>query len=287
MLRAGTESLCVAPWDGTVLPRWTRAYRVDRMRMHTRIDDMGVGGPLRRHRTWEPELSDLIQSELRPGMSAIDIGANIGYFTVLMSRSVGASGSVLAVEPVPVNYQLLMANLSINLVANVEVVAMAADREHREVRMVLPIAGNLGSYQAFGTGIEAFDNVPCRPLDDVLDPSARVDLIKMDAQGMDFRVVEGAMQTIARWRPLVLLEYEPFSVAELGDDPVEVLAGLSRSGFVVELAGWELARLDPTWPGASISVERHLPLRGMERELTSAMPPGNSNVMLVCRYVGD
>ena len=60
---------------------------------------------------WEPIEASFIRGRLKPGMTLLDIGANVGYFSILGARAVGPSGTVVAIEPEPANYALLCANI--------------------------------------------------------------------------------------------------------------------------------------------------------------------------------
>ena len=93
------------PTDGTVLPHWLRCFG-----------------------TWEPAKGALLRALLGPGMTAVDVGAKVGYFSLLCAQAVGPTGRVLAVEPDPRNYALLCANLWRAGALNVAPIRAAADR---------------------------------------------------------------------------------------------------------------------------------------------------------------
>jgi FkbM family methyltransferase len=183
--------------------------------------------------SWEPDMAAHLRRSLRPGMTFVDVGAHVGYFSVLASALVGPRGRVVAVEPEPGNAALLRANLWRNGCANAVVLEVAAhDRQGH-----LPLARNSvnrGGSNLLGGGDLL---VPCAALDDLLDalgpPAA--DVVKVDAEGTDHLVLRGMARALARPGASVAVEVLP-DLAALGGDPVEAV-------------------LDYYW---SLPLERHL-----------------------------
>ena len=83
-------------------------------------DDPGISSQLLRRGAREPEQKFIIESTLKPGMVAFDLGANVGYYTIMMARLVGDSGRVYAVEPFPDNFRLLGENIRRNGLKHVQ-----------------------------------------------------------------------------------------------------------------------------------------------------------------------
>ena len=83
-------------------------------------DDPGISRQLLRYGAREPEQKFIIESTLKPGMVAFDLGANLGYYTVMMARLAGERGRVYAVEPFPDNFRLLGENVRRNRLKNVQ-----------------------------------------------------------------------------------------------------------------------------------------------------------------------
>ena len=170
--------------------------------------------------SFEPRAERTIASHLRLGMTAIDVGANIGYHTLRMARSVGAGGQVIAIEPAARAVVRLRRNLALNEFPNVEVVAVALadhDAELAELRLQ-------SSYPLSGRGVADRVLVRVAQLDTlVLERQLnRVDLIKIDVDGQEARVLRGARGTLERFRPTLFFELTP-SVVEAGGDSVEEL----------------------------------------------------------------
>lgn len=146
----------------------------------------------------------------REGTVAIDVGANVGMFTIPLALAVGDSGRVLAIEPWPENVAMLNYNLRLNALRNVVVRDIAASAECGEVLL------HLGSDPAFHStttvvkGREAGENlrVPSQTLDAIWEDSGtpEVSFLKIDTEGGEFEILEGATRLLRTWRPAILLE---------------------------------------------------------------------------------
>jgi FkbM family methyltransferase len=165
--------------------------------------------------TYEPEVRDIFRTVLRTDAVAIDVGANVGWHTLLMARLVGDAGRVLAVEANPSVRNRLQENLSLNGFRHVEVVPCALAEAERTLKFHAPAvddpdAGN-GHVVADNTGPHADTmNIRARPLDSVVFEAklARVDLIKIDVEGFEWPVLQGAEKTVARFRPHIVFEFD-------------------------------------------------------------------------------
>jgi FkbM family methyltransferase len=201
--------------------------------------DDGVITPIiRAHGTWEPEFAAEIKSSLRPGMTAVDVGANIGYFALLMAECVGPSGRVVAVEPDPRNAHVLRLNAERTRGAPIEIVEAAAWSEPGELQLALNET-NTGDHRVgMDSGARQTVAVEAVVLDEVLP--ATVDLILMDTQASEHVALRGARQLIERSRPILFVEFWPQGLREAGADPVAVLREYGDIGLEVRGAEGEL-----------------------------------------------
>jgi FkbM family methyltransferase len=152
----------------------------------------------------EPEI-ELFRQYLRPGMVAVDVGANIGTHTVPFAQSVGPNGRVLAFEPQSVLHQVLLGNAALNNCRNV--VAENKALGARSGSVVVPWLdyareGNFGALE-LGAWTQG-DTVPRVTLDSYALDACH--LIKIDVEGMERDVLEGARSTIASHQPLLYVE---------------------------------------------------------------------------------
>jgi FkbM family methyltransferase len=201
--------------------------------------DRAVGARLRRRGVWSAAETALCKRELRPGMTVLDVGANIGYFSLLFARLVGAGGHVFAFEPEPHNFDLLCRNIARNGYTNIRAISKAVARQSG-VQRLYKNAGNLGDHRLGhgGAGREWVD-VPVVALDDLFDEIGdRVDFIKIDIQGGEPAAIDGAQRLIAASHPLALIsELWPGGIRAAGNDPLTYLQTLRRHGFEMAIIG--------------------------------------------------
>lgn len=157
---------------------------------------------------------------LGTGDNVLDVGANIGRMSVLASRLVGNSGSVIAFEPSPKVISSLYRNLAINGCTNLTVYNLAIADSDGQITFHMPIGTNsaLGSIRNIGDDASICIEVPLRALDnfDSLPPTIKV--VKIDVEGADLRVVRGATRLIKTRRPIIVMEFSPIWIRQLGDD---------------------------------------------------------------------
>jgi FkbM family methyltransferase len=184
--------------------------------------------------TWSPEDGNFMRQHVRPGMAALDVGAHCGYFALLLAQLVGPGGSVVAVEPEPGNHALLRENVSHAGLDNVRIIHAAAWRRSGSVPISIS-PDNSGDHRAyeFDSGRKTIE-VPALALDDLDPPLAALDFVKLDAQGTEHHALEGMRETIARFRPLMLVEFWPDGIRDGGDDPEAVLAMYRELGYDVK-----------------------------------------------------
>jgi len=169
----------------------------------------------------------LMHRLVRPGHVVVDVGANIGYHTLTLSRLVGPNGKVLAFEPHPVTRARLEANLAANDCHNVNVFPIALSDREGAGKLFEPTetaAHGQSSLRARGE----WRAVDCRtaPLDALLSDLPRLDLIKIDVEGAEGLVLAGAREILQRFRPHVIIERNDEALAAFGTDFNKIAAGL-------------------------------------------------------------
>lgn len=153
---------------------------------------------------YEPHLTAVFERHCRPGMTVVDVGANLGYFTLLSSKLVGAAGQVIALEPNSENCRLLLSSLRLNAVSNVQLLPVAADQEPGWAYYATHVGSNGGLVDGDDLLSRFGSVVPTFRLDDVVN--RKVDFLKMDVEGAEGRVVHGATRIIEKDRPIVTTE---------------------------------------------------------------------------------
>ena len=181
--------------------------------------------------TWEPAETDWIKSNLRPGDFAIDVGANLGWYTVIMARLVGNKGLVAAFEPEPRNFELLTRNVEENNLSGSCRLFQTALFNKAGTFTLEKSPNNLGDHRIriappskfsdnyFGEAEREEISVPAESLDDMLSKmdlnEKTVRLLKLDTQGSEVLIMRGAEQTLARTEFLIS-EYWPYGMKRLG-----------------------------------------------------------------------
>jgi FkbM family methyltransferase len=153
---------------------------------------------------YEPHLTAVFERHCRPGMTVVDVGANLGYFTLLAARLVGPSGRVVALEPNSENCRLLLSSLRLSGISNVELLPVAADEAPGWAYYSTHVGSNGGLIDDGDLLSRPGTVVPTFRLDDLVD--GPVGFLKMDVEGAEGRVVLGATRIIERDRPVVTTE---------------------------------------------------------------------------------
>jgi FkbM family methyltransferase len=197
------------------------------------------------------ELHDLLQAQwfcgvpvgladdalrlLRPGAWVIDVGANIGIVTGQMCQAVGPLGLVTALEPLPANQHKLRRLKADNRLHQLDVRGVAAGAERARLSLRLPPRGNSGwaSFSASWLG-EGTVEVDVVTLDEVVAGTAggrTVDLVKIDVEGYEFEVLEGARDLLARHRPVLVMEFNDPLLRDRGRSSLDLLEVCRSYGY--------------------------------------------------------
>lgn len=170
--------------------------------------DPYIGRSLKYYGEWCESEIELLAPYIKEGAVVLDIGANIGTHTVAFARLVGSGGTVIAAEPQPLVHQVLTTNVILNGHCHVRTLnaAVGADPGELHVTRVPPGAAvNHGAFSidhdVFRTGSEA---VPIVTIDGLR--LSQCDLIKIDVEGHELGVLNGAVETLERCRPVLYLE---------------------------------------------------------------------------------
>jgi FkbM family methyltransferase len=172
----------------------------------------------------EGDVDAFIRSRLREGAVFVDVGANVGYYTLVASKLVGVVGRVYAIEPVPSTATLLRVNVKLNGCSNVVVYEVAAWSTRGSLTLKI-LASMYGYASAVREGASV--TVDASTLDDILRDEASIHLIKIDVEGAELDVLKGAQSTLCRTRYMVL---------ELSRSAREVLRMLLDAGFACKRA---------------------------------------------------
>ncbi|MGA8153341.1 MAG: FkbM family methyltransferase [Terriglobales bacterium] len=184
---------------------------------------------------WEPLETETFISVLKKDMVVVDVGANVGYYTLLAARSVGSGGKVFAFEPEPKNYELLCKNVNENGYTNVVTVPSAVSDRGGTNHLFLS-ANNSGAHNLSKRWQEAtFVDVNTVSLDEYFcNYEGRIDVLKVDAEGAEELIFDGMSQLLKRYPNLIL--FTELNPPVMGCSPERYLQKLSSQGFrILEL----------------------------------------------------
>lgn len=192
---------------------------------------------------FEPKTTDLIQERIFPGNIVIDIGANIGFFTLIMANIVKKEGKVFSFEPESENFQLLEKNVKVNNLSNVILENKAVGNINGETDMYLASnEDNIYSqsmHRIYSSNIVSQNSTPVKikiiRLDDFfekLELIEKIDLIKIDVEGAEFDVLKGMSKILDLNKDLkIIMEFSIENLQDFGSKPDEVMDFLLKKNF--------------------------------------------------------
>lgn len=164
-------------------------------------DDKFVGQRIALGKYEEYE-SMLMQHQLNGAGVVVDIGANIGYYTILMAKN---AKKVFAIEPDRDCFEILKKNVDANKLKNVVLLNIALGAKREKLILIKDKENQGNSHIGTGKG----STITCERLEQILVNEQKIDLIKIDTQGWEPEVIKGAEKIIERDKPTVFLEYSP------------------------------------------------------------------------------
>jgi FkbM family methyltransferase len=211
--------------EQTVLCRVLGKYLV-----YADAQETGITPHLAMDGYWESWITLVLARTVRPGWHCLDVGANHGYYTLVMADAADPGGRVVPVEPTPRLVELLRQTLDVNGFPDVEVVAKAAsDSDGEPLQLVIPARRSMNARLTAEVGdTEEAVDVESVTVDAITRDWPRVDLIKIDVEGAEESVWRGMQRTIAD-NPELVVALE-LNVARY-DDPRSFLAVIEEAGF--------------------------------------------------------
>jgi FkbM family methyltransferase len=175
-----------------------------------RPEDHDIGQAVQRHGHYEPHVTTIVRERLKNGHIFVDVGANIGYFTMLAAHLVGSSGAVWAIEPMDKNLQLIYRGIARNGFGHVHVIACAASDRREVVRVATGPGTSNGQVENLASGSDALLYSQTERLDELLVGLGGLNLLKLDIEGFEPKAWDGLRRTLERYRPTVLTEFHPY-----------------------------------------------------------------------------
>jgi FkbM family methyltransferase len=187
---------------------------------------------------YEPEAMQRIRRLVNAGDCCIDVGANLGYYTISLAKWVGPGGLVVAFEPFPGNFAILEKNVHLNQLQNVRLEPSALSNCSGSIQLIHGVEDqfsatpSVGGYAVEGDRMSV--NVQGYRLDDYSAGLGRApNFIKIDVEGAELAVLEGARRTLAAFKPILLVEIHGWGT----DQSEEVLRVLSELHYETNFVG--------------------------------------------------
>ena len=184
----------------------------------------------------EPDIA-FVRSRVGPGMTVLDLGANIGVYTRVLSEQVGPGGNVISVEPMPETFGILASNIRALGLKNVRAVHAAISDHIGIVHMTVPSyeAGGSNYYMAHITD-EGGSEVPCLTLDELLGATPRVSFVKCDVEGHELVALRAASRLLEHDRPAWLIEVSG-NPDTPGSQAAQVFSVFEAHGYAAHVVG--------------------------------------------------
>ena len=219
---------------GRILQRLLQSdfIKIDGRKMYVHNND---GLALSIFKTYEPDQTEIVKKVVNPGDIVIDIGAHVGYYTLLLAQIVGDKGRVYAFEPDPENFQLLKKNIEINKFQNVTLEQKAVSNKNEKIQLFIDKENRAENriYDAKMNNIGESLQVESIRLDDYFQNlEQEINFIKIDAEGSESDIFHGMTSIIKKNSNLkIITEYFPFLVKKFGLEPEKFIHLLSDLGF--------------------------------------------------------
>ena len=190
---------------------------------------------------WEPRVVEYFRKYAHSGTCAIDIGANFGHHSVVLSQCVGNDGVVLSIEAQPAMHRLLTANAAINRCDNIVPLNMIADECDRELRIpTLSKEANFGAFSLPQVGSKVGVSIKAMTADSIyrtFGGDRPVSFVKIDVQSYEAFVMRGLKAIISKFKPAVLVEINPEGIQRRGGDFKEIYDLLLSNNYKIENLG--------------------------------------------------
>lgn len=210
-----------------------KSVEVFAMKLFINPKDKILSDTIIRDRIWEPQETKFITSFIKKGWTILDIGANIGYFTLLFSKLAGKRGKVFAFEPDLENFTLLEQNVNENKLKNIVLVKKAVSNTTGKIKLFLD-EENKGDHKIYNSydGRKSITIESIRLDDYFKDYKGKIDFIKMDIQGAEGLAAAGMLDLLKKQKNITIIsEYWPHGLHKAGVNPPNYLKLLKKNNF--------------------------------------------------------
>jgi len=219
-------------WRSHLLPRKNKEIiEILDYKLKVNMKDRGLSRDLFFDGIREPQATALVQRLVKKNMRVLDVGANIGYYTIMFSKLVGTNGSVRAVEPISKNFTLLKENIALNNSHNVAAYQLALSEKTCKSTLFVSKQSNLSSMTKNQYTQAGSIDVECLSLDEFIKKfcGGNVDFIKMDVEGHEYEILMPSKRIHQAKSLSMFVEIHPALIGKA--KTTELLKHLKNSGF--------------------------------------------------------
>lgn len=175
---------------------------------------------------------DLFKKTIKKGWTVLDIGANIGYPSLLFSKLVGENGRVIAFEPDKNNIEILEKNIKANKIKNIKIIPMAVS-DRTGIGTLYISDSHSGDHRIYSSGEKRkTENIKTISLDEYFKPSDKIDFIQIDVQGAEELAFKGMKRLLSSNEKInILFEFWPEGLRKVGSSPRDFLKRIKGFGF--------------------------------------------------------
>ena len=229
-----------------VTPKWGQVFDLSKKRLLSLdgfnlyiMPDDYIGSGIQNSKVHEPHVTNVIRRTLSQGDTFLDVGANIGYFSMLASSLVGKTGKVIAFEPNPQNQQLIFSSILENS-GNIKLFPYAVSNTAAVLRFI-NVGSNGGVVSKSSKKQDFSFYVQSVILDELLKDEKRIDLIKIDVEAHEPYALKGMENLLSRLKPNIITEFHPWAMelnnTEAPEEYLHYLFGLDYSLSIILESG--------------------------------------------------
>jgi len=224
----------------TILKKREVVRKINNYPMILTFFEEGISKDLMIYRKREISETETVKKILKPGMCILEIGANIGYYTILMAKLIGRNGKIYAYEPYPPSVEILIRNVKLNNLTDiVEVRNLAVSTKNTIQKLYLRKASNVHSLVNLKTDNDDADYIEVKTKDIreiLINTNRKIDLIRMDIEGHERELFSRLSKDISRFLPnRIFFEIHP--LGKIDPDPTftKPLTNMLDLGYCPEL----------------------------------------------------
>ncbi len=219
----------ITPLINNLKPTYITLYDA---KLYIDKNDEVVSQQLLQNGKWEPYETEIFKKSIKKGDTVVDIGAHIGYYTIIAAKIVGPKGRVYAFEPNPNNFKLLSKTIATNQYSNVILVKKAVSDKTGKIKLYINTQ-NTGDHRVFNSHDDRKSiTIETVKLDDFFSKNEKIDLIKMDIQGSEHNTLKGGRKLLTTNKNIsIITELEPELLKLNNTSAKKFLDLLGKLGF--------------------------------------------------------